>query len=351
MSGGKWMKGLLGFLGGGVLLCVIGYVYLRGFNLDAQPRADPRTRVSDLAFVRDGVDERRGRILAVVSSTPMIGNSGKKAGFELTELSRAYLVFKANGFDVDIASPLGGKPPMRVDDGLIEADYAFLNDDSAINKLDHSLALTAVDADRYNAVYFVGGKGAIFDFADNASIQRIVRTVYEAGGVIGAVCHGPAALINVRLGDGSYLLDGRRVTGFTNEEELFLIEDARELFPFLLEDRLSERGAHFQGGSIYLDNTVVDGRLVTGQNPWSTWSVAEAMVSALGYTPVARQRSIEEVSVALLETYYRAGSDVAKRLRKNGPRVDRHLLLMHAVVAAMQGRLADAFTIQRLARP
>lgn len=132
---------------------------------------------------------------------------------------------------------------------------------------------------------------------------------------------------------------------------MFLIEDARELFPFLLEDRLSERGAHFQGGSIYLDNTVVDGRLVTGQNPWSTWSVAESMVSALGYTPVARQRSIEEVSVALLETYYRAGSDVAKRLRKNGPRVDRHLLLMHAVVAAMQGRLADAFAIQRLARP
>jgi putative intracellular protease/amidase len=281
----------------------------------------------------------------------MIGTSGKKAGFELTELSRAYLVFQANGFEVDIASPLGGEPPMRLDDGLVEADHAFLNDAHAMQKLERSLPLAVIEAGDYAAVYFVGGKGTMFDFPDNSDIQRIVRQVYEAGGVIGAVCHGPAALLNVRLGNGNRLIDSRRLTAFTNAEELFLIGNARELFPFLLQDRLREHGARFQEGELYLDNIVVDGRLVSGQNPWSTWSVAEAMIRALGHEPVARQRTAEEASVALLHTYYRDGSDAALRMRHDASDWDREFLLMHALVAGMQWRLGDAFILQRLARP
>lgn len=343
----------LSLAGLGLLLLLCGgvYVYTLGFDLDRQPADDPNSLPSDLAFVRDGVRQSRGRILAVVTSVDSISESDKKAGFELTELSRAYYVFLANGYEVDIASPKGGSPPMRLDDGLVAADYAFLNDTDARDKLARSLPLAQVDAADYAAVYFVGGKGTLFDFADNVDIQRIVRSVYEAGGVVGAVCHGPAALLNVRLGDGRNLIAGRRMTGFSNAEELFLLEDARQLFPYLLQDALIETGARYLEGPIYLDNTVIDGRLITGQNPWSTWSVAEAMVTALGHSPVARERTAEELGVSLLDIFYAQGPRAAANARQRWPGVDRRLLLMHAAVAGMQGRWWDAYRIQRLARP
>jgi putative intracellular protease/amidase len=348
-----WEKLKIGALAGLSILLLLGlagYLYVRGFHLNGQPPADPGSQSSDLAFVRDRVSESRGRVLAVVTSTATIGDSGKKAGFELIELSRAYYVFVANGFDVDIASPLGGKPPMRLDDGLVAADYAFLNDADATGKLDRSLPLAQVDPADYAAVYFVGGKGAMFDFADSSDVERIVRTVYEAGGVVGAVCHGPAALLNVRLDNGQRLVAGMRLTGFTNDEELFLLKDARQLFPFLLQDRMVQNGAHFAEGPLYLDNTVVDGRLVTGQNPWSTWSVAESMVSTLGYVPVPRMRTGEEISVRLLGVYYRDGWEAAERANTQGSLADRRIILMHALVAGMQHRWRDALHLQRLAR-
>ena len=347
-----WKKLKITLLGTVAVVLVLGaaaWLYGTGFELDGQPPADPASRPADLAFVRDGVSEPRGRVLAVVTSTAMIGNSGKKAGFELTELSRAYYVFVANGYAVDIASPRGGKPPMQLDDGLVAADHAFLNDPQAQHKLERSLPLAQVDPSRYDAVYFVGGKGTMFDFPDDADIQRIGRAVHDGGGVIGAVCHGPAALLNVRLADGRRLIDGKRLTGFTNAEELFLLENARQLFPYLLQDRLSEHGARFVEGPLYLDNTVVDGRLITGQNPWSTWSVAEAMITALGHAPVARDPTGEEIGVELLGVYHRQGPSEAARAKS--PMADRRLVLMHALVAGMQGRWRDAYHFQRLARP
>ncbi len=350
----KWKKlkvVSLAMLGMVLLLGAAGYLYALGFDLDGQALADPGSQPSDLAFVQDSMRKSRGRVLAVVTSTANIGDSGKKAGFELTELARAYYVFEANGYEVDIASPRGGKPPMRLDDEMVVADYAFLNDAQAKRKLDRSLLLAQVDPADYAAVYFVGGKGTMFDFADNADIQRIVRTVYESGGIVGAVCHGPAALLNIRLGDGQRLIAGRRMTGFTNAEELFLLKDARQLFPYLLQDRLSQHGARFVEGPIYLDNTVVDGRLVTGQNPWSTWSVAEAMVTALGHTPVPRERTSEEIAVQLLDVYYRKGAAAAERAKARWSQVDRRIVLMHALVAAMQNRWRDAYNLQSLARP
>ncbi len=347
----RWKKILLAGLAGVLVLAGAGWLYLRGFELDAQSPADPLSRAADLEFVRDGVRESRGRILAVVTSTMHIGDSGKKAGFELTELSRAWYVFVANGYAVDIASPRGGKPPMRLDDGLVAADHAFLNDAEAQHKLDHSLPLADVDATAYAAVYFVGGKGTMFDFPGNADIERIVRHVHDHGGVVGAVCHGPAALLDVRLADGRRLVEGRRMTGFTNAEELFLIKEARELFPYLLQDRLSANGARFVEGPLYLDNTVIDGRLVTGQNPWSTWSVAEAMIAALGHVPVAREPTGEEIGVKLLAVYRAEGADAARRAKLRYADADRRLMLMHALVAGMQGNLRDAWHVLALARP
>lgn len=332
------------------LLGLAGVAHVRGYDLDSQPPADRASQRSDLDFLRLRPPTLRGKVLAVVSSVERMGDSGKRAGYELTELSRAYYVFMANGYDVDIASPRGGSPPMKLDDELVAADYAFLNDAEARAKLNSSLPLAQVRPEQYDAVYFVGGKGTMFDFPDNADVRRIVRDLHRRGGVIGAVCHGPAALVDVTLDDGKPLLAGRRVTGFSNAEELFLIKDARQILPFLLQDRMTEQGAQFVEGPLYLDHVVVDERLVTGQNPWSTWSVAEAMVRVLGHEPVARAATPEELAMRVLLSYHDDGHDAAQRLAAQLPSADKRLLLMHALVAAMEWRLGDAWRLQSLAR-
>lgn len=339
-----WAAAITALLAGALFL------YSRGYRLDAVAPANRHATPASLSYLQQAQAPQRGRILVVVSSASHYPDGVKKAGYELTELSRAYYVFRANGFDVDIASPKGGEPLARIDtDDMGDADYAFLNDAAAQRKVKASLPLAQVDPVRYAAVYFAGGKGAMFDFPDNPEVARIVGAI-AARGVVGAVCHGPAALLGVRLADGAPLVAGRRMTGFSNAEELFLMKDARQRFPWLLEDRARELGARFSAGPLFIDTTVVDGRLVTGQNPWSTWSVAEAMVTALGYQPVARAATAEEHSVHVLAAFHAGGWDAARAVQRKLPGHDRSLLLLHALVAAMDWRVADAFTLQRLAR-
>jgi putative intracellular protease/amidase len=329
------------------LLAACAYAYYLSLGIDKIPKANTLATVASLDYMQRAVPGKRGKILAVVSSTERMDGGKKKAGYELTELARAYYVFKANGFEVDIASPLGGKPLAVLDD-MGDSDYAFLNDKAAQAKAAATLKLADIDPSGYAAVYFVGGKGAMFDFPDNPDVERIVAAIAPRG-VVGAVCHGPAALLHVKLADGSALMAGRNMTAVSNAEELFLRKNARSVFPFLLEDKANEIGARFVQVPLFLDNTVIDGRLVTGQNPWSTWSTAEAMIAALGHTPVARQATAEEISERILATYYRAGFARASAEQAAQPRFDKMLVLMHALVAGMQWRLADAFQLQRLA--
>ncbi len=306
------------------------------------------------ATVPATVPASRGKILAVVTSCGTMGSSQKATGYELTELARAYYVFQANGFEVDIASPGGGAPPVVIDwDDMGAFDYAFLNDSAAQRKTAHTIPIAEVVAGDYQAVYFAGGKGAMWDFPQNITIQSIVREYYESGKVVGAVCHGPAALVNVTLAKGNPLLAGKAVSGFTNEEELFLIPDATSIFPFLLEDALIAKGARFSGGHLYLENLVVDGSLVTGQNPWSTWAVAEAMVRQLGYSPKERLLTAEENTVNILLMYETAGYAKAKSrletlLTDEGKVIDRQLLAIHGIVAAMQWNMIKAVDLVRL---
>jgi len=338
-----WLAALAALLAGALLL------YARGYRLDAVAPANRNATPASLPYLQQAAP-RRGRILIVVSSASHFPGGAKKAGYELTELSRAYYVFRANGFEVDIASPRGGEPSARIDpDDMGDADYAFLNDPDAQRKVTSTLALAQVDPARYAAVYFAGGKGAMFDFPANPEVARIAGAI-AAHGVVGAVCHGPAALLDVRLADGTPLVAGRRMTGFSNAEELLLMKDARQRFPWLLEDRARELGARFAAGPLFVDTTVVDGRLVTGQNPWSTWSVAEAMVKALGYTPVPRHLTAEEHSVHILAAFHAGGWDAARAVQRRVPQHDRSLLLLHALVAAMDWRIADALRLQWLAR-
>lgn len=345
---GTWvLRSLLGFGVALALLAALGGTFWYVLDLDSEPVPNQQAGPADLGFASAAIPQR-GRILAVVTSTASL-HTGRRTGFELTELARAWWVFRHNGYAVDIASPLGGSPPMVRDDDLIEADYAFLNDADAQASLRSSLRLSDVDAARYDAVYFVGGKGTMLDFPGNRDIARIVRDIAPRG-VIGAVCHGPAALLGIVLDDGQTLLSGRTVNGFSNAEELFLAEDAEARLGFLLEDALRAEAGSFVEGPMYLAHRVIDGPLVTGQNPWSTWAVAESMIRALGHEPLARIPTAEEISVALLQVMHREGIEAALQAKREGPRSDKRLLLMHALIAAMQWQIGDAYVIQRLAR-
>ncbi|WP_378173901.1 type 1 glutamine amidotransferase domain-containing protein [Aquimarina sp. SS2-1] len=309
------------------------------------------TQVSDLPYLSKDIVPKRGKILAIVTSTDTMGATDKSTGYELTELSRAYYVFQANGFEVDIASPSGGESPVVIDDedmGLY--DFAFLNDSLAQYKAKHTIPVHNINPELYEAVFFVGGKGAMFDFPKNKSIQFIIKELYQADKVIGAVCHGPAALVNVTLDSGRSLLENKKVSGFTNDEELLLISDAETIFPFLLQDKLISKGGKFNEGSMYLENISHDRNLITGQNPWSTWKLAETMITQIGYTPKHREITGEENAVKVLKVYETEGFQKAKELMKqmisidNKP-VQRILIAKHGIIAAMQGKIGRFFSL------
>ncbi len=312
------------------------------------------TFASDLPYLSENIQPKRGKILAVVTSTDKMGATDKATGYELSELARAYYVFTANGYEVDIASPLGGKPPVVIDDEDMGAfDYAFLNDTLAQYKTSNTIAIDDVIADDYQAVFFAGGKGAMFDFPNNKTIQSIVRTYYESNKVVGAVCHGPAALVQVHLTNGTPLLKNKEVSGFTNAEELLLISEARSIFPFLLQDKMMAQGANFNEGEMYLDKVSHDQNLITGQNPWSTWTLAEKMIEQLGITPKIRKITDEENAVKVITIYHTYGKKKAKEmieqlLIKQQKPLNRVLIAKHGIIAAMRGKIGDFYDMLAL---
>lgn len=349
----KWS--ILTILGLILVFLAFGYWFL-SLIPKTDPQFDPsKVTVQSLPYLDGNIISKRGKILAVVTSTNKMGESEKNTGYELTELSRAYYVFLANGFEVDISSPKGGNPPMVIDDDDMGVyDFAFLNDTVAQQKTKNTIPISDVDATEYQAVYFVGGKGAMFDFPDNAHIQSIICEYYQSEKVIGAICHGPAALINVTTQGGQNILKGRSVSSFTNKEELFLIPDAKGIFPFLLEDKLKEKGAKFIEGTMYLENVVKDGNIITGQNPWSTWKVAESMVKQMGYVPKKRTLTPEENAIKVLQDYedlgYEASKELITQMSSTGLEMDRTVLATHSLVAAIQWNIKKSSHLIRLTK-
>lgn len=219
------------------------------------------------------------RVLIVLTSHDTLGSTGKKTGFYLSELTHALDVFTRAGLEVDFVSPKGGKPPM---DGVTRDDAlnrAFLDDARWAARLETTLRPEQVEPSRYHALYVPGGHGTVFDLPGDARLNELIGSVYARGAVVSAVCHGPAALVNVKLPDGSYLVAGRDVSAFTNEEEAAV--KLTEVVPFLLESKLIERGARFTKAPNFQRHVVVSERLVTGQNPASAAGVAEALVGLL----------------------------------------------------------------------
>jgi putative intracellular protease/amidase len=220
------------------------------------------------------------RILIIVTSHAELGSTGKKTGFWLEELAVPYRELTRTGAQVDIASPLGGKPPadpssMKEPAGEVAA---FLADAEATRKLENTLRLDQVTG-KYDAVFVSGGHGAVFDLASSPVVADVLSRTYASGGVVAAVCHGPAALVNARKPDGSPLVAGHRVTGFSNEEEQAV--GLTEVVPFLLESRLAELGGRYEHAGKWQSFAVRDGQLVTGQNPASSRATAQETLAAI----------------------------------------------------------------------
>ena len=223
---------------------------------------------------------RTNKILVVLTSHSQKGSTGQKTGAYLPELTHPHAAFRAAGYDVDFASVRGGEVPLDGVDRKDPVNAAFLDDAALVTKLHTSLSPAQIDADAYDAIFYAGGHGTMWDFRDEPTLAKVAARVYERGGVVGAVCHGPAALVNVTLSSGRPLVEGKRVAAFTNDEERAV--GLAEVVPFLLADALVEKGATHVPAANWAKQVIVSDRLVTGQNPASAGGVAEAMVQVLG---------------------------------------------------------------------
>ena len=223
------------------------------------------------------------RILFVLTNHDELGDTGEKTGYYLPEAAHPWKVLRDTGHEIDLASPRGGAVPVdpESEDLDDEANAAFLEAEE--EALENTLAASDVDPSDYDAVYYAGGHGTMWDLPDSEPLAELTRRIWEDGGVVAAVCHGPAGLVNVRLSDGSWLVEGREVSCFTDEEERAVEMD--DVVPFLLESRLRERGAEMRKAEPWQEKVVVDGRLVTGQNPASAEGVGKAIARVLRREP------------------------------------------------------------------
>lgn len=220
------------------------------------------------------------KILMVLTSHDRLGDTGRKTGFWLEEFAAPYYVFSDAGADVTVASPKGGPPPMdpasHQPDSQTEATMRFDRDSDAKSALANSVKLSTVSAANYDAVCYPGGHGPLWDLAEDSDSIALIETLYAAGKPVAAVCHGPGAFRHAKAADGSPLVRGKRVTGFadTEEEEVGLTE----VVPFSVEDMLRRNGGKYSKAENWKPHVVVDGNLITGQNPASSEAAARALL-------------------------------------------------------------------------
>ncbi|MFK8003065.1 MAG: type 1 glutamine amidotransferase domain-containing protein [Polyangiales bacterium] len=216
------------------------------------------------------------RVLFVLSTHDTM--AGEPTGAFLPELAHGFLVFEEAGWAVDFVSPNGGRIPLYAGDDD-ERSQAFMQREELVARLHRSMTPADVDASAYAAIYFVGGHGTMWDFPNQPALASLGEAIYAQGGIVSAVCHGPAGLIGLRDDNGEPLIRGRRVAAFTDDEERAVGHE--EHVPFLLQSRLEELGATVVTQPIWQPNVQTDGRLVTGQNPASAEGVAQAVVELL----------------------------------------------------------------------
>jgi putative intracellular protease/amidase len=223
------------------------------------------------------------KILTVLTSHDQLGQTGRKTGFWLEELAAPYYVFKDAGAEVVLASPKGGQPPLdpksNEPDFQTEATHRFEADAEANASLASTIRLDSVNLQDYDAVFYPGGHGPLWDLAEDKNSINLISSTLEAGKPIALVCHAPGVLRHVKNADGTPLVQGKKVTGFTNSEEAAV--GLTEVVPFLVEDELTNRGGIYSKIGDWQSYVVQDGLLITGQNPASSSEAAKALLQAL----------------------------------------------------------------------
>lgn len=219
-------------------------------------------------------------ILFIVTSAPKIGTNNCKTGYEFSEVADPYFEFINAGFTVDFASILGGIPP---EDGYDEThkNSLFFRNCAGFKRLNFSHKLKNVNIDVYDAIFFPGGLGPMVDLLDNNTVKKYIAKSYENGKIIASVCHGSVAFLNVKLSDGNFLIEGKKTTSFTTAEEEIKKHHLGQTIPFLLDDALRNRGANFSNKKPFESYVVVDGNIITGQNPASATEVAKVVIQKI----------------------------------------------------------------------
>jgi putative intracellular protease/amidase len=223
------------------------------------------------------------KILMILTSHDQLGDTGKKTGFWLEEFAAPYYVFRDAGAEVTLASPKGGQPPLDpisdAKDAQTDATRRFRQDDAAQKLLAHTHVLSEVDAEGFDAIFYPGGHGPLWDLAENADSIRLIEAFARSDRPIAAVCHAPAVFRRPKGADGKPLVAGKRVTGFSNSEEEGV--GLTEVVPFLVEDMLIANGGKYEKGADWASFVVTDGTLVTGQNPASSEQSARELLKLL----------------------------------------------------------------------
>ena len=223
------------------------------------------------------------KILMVLTSHDQLGDTGKKTGFWLEEFAAPYYVFKDAGADITLASPKGGQPPLDpasdTDDAQTDATASFKKDDAAQKALANTHVLSDIADDGFDAIFYPGGHGPLWDLAEDADSRGLIEAFAATDRPVGAVCHAPAVFKHPKAANGTPLVSGRKVTGFTNTEEDGV--GLTEIVPFLVEDMLKDNGATYSKGPDWGSFVVVDGKLVTGQNPASSAEAAKKLLALL----------------------------------------------------------------------
>ncbi len=222
-------------------------------------------------------------ILMVLTSHDQLGTTGHKTGFWLEEFAAPFYVFQDAGAKITLASPLGGQPPLdpKTDEPAFQtaATERFKQDAASQALLASTLKLSEINASEFDAVFYPGGHGPLWDLAEDPFSIALIETLHAAGKPVATVCHAPGVLRHTCKPGGSPLVQGLKATGFTNSEEEAV--QLTEIVPFLVEDMLQEKGAKYEKGADWLPFAVVDGHLITGQNPASSELVAEKLLAML----------------------------------------------------------------------
>ncbi|MFK5879945.1 MAG: type 1 glutamine amidotransferase domain-containing protein [Flavobacteriaceae bacterium] len=219
-------------------------------------------------------------VLFIATSTDKTGTGKHTAGYEFSEIADPYYEFVNKGYTVDFASILGGKPPFVGYDSSQNTSKKF-KEGNGFKRLNFSHKLNDVNIEAYNAIFFPGGLGLMTDMIDNPLVKEIIKQVYESGRVVGTVCHGATALLNVMLSDGSNLLEGKKINSFTKAEEDIDKHLLGDVIPFMLDEALIKQGAIFSNAAPFEPYIIVDGNIVTGQNPASATGVATEIINLL----------------------------------------------------------------------